>query len=296
MKKDITFFADDNTKGVKLTSTSANHIANLAKEYIASITSQLENIEFCDVRIGLLSSDKPKLIQAGASEETINKVPSMLEDITEAKSLIAWLREALKAKDNLLKEVKDTDMDDWAAATGQELPPIPKYKKSITTDDAIAELSVKDRQRYFSLETKCAVIGKYIHPDGTFSKKREDYLKYLSHPYSTQGSGSDMVVSEFTPSVQKDVIENLFFNLQNTHREAQAELNGIKYTIEKKVQDSAIEAETLNADLRNDYNSKYQAVAAAYNLWVKTETQRAAALKIVIPNALMPIYNKIAKL
>ena len=41
MEQDLTFF---DTNG--LTSTSANHIANLAKEYVQAQTQELENVEF----------------------------------------------------------------------------------------------------------------------------------------------------------------------------------------------------------------------------------------------------------
>ena len=37
MQKDLVFFKKEGEEGVALTSTSANHIANLAKEYIQGV-------------------------------------------------------------------------------------------------------------------------------------------------------------------------------------------------------------------------------------------------------------------
>lgn len=37
MQKDLVFFKKEDEEGVALTSTSANHIANLAKEYIQGV-------------------------------------------------------------------------------------------------------------------------------------------------------------------------------------------------------------------------------------------------------------------
>ena len=44
MQKDLVFFKKEGEEGVALTSTSANHIANMAKEYIQGTETQL-NIE-----------------------------------------------------------------------------------------------------------------------------------------------------------------------------------------------------------------------------------------------------------
>ena len=49
MVEDNIFFAKDDTEGIKLTSTSANHVANLAKEYIQTLESQLNGVSFLDV-------------------------------------------------------------------------------------------------------------------------------------------------------------------------------------------------------------------------------------------------------
>ena len=54
--KDMVFFANEDTEGVKLSSTSANHIANLAKEYIQGVETQLNNICFFNAEVALVGS------------------------------------------------------------------------------------------------------------------------------------------------------------------------------------------------------------------------------------------------
>lgn len=46
MQKDLVFFKKEGEEGVALTSTSANHIANMAKEYIQGMETQLNNVSF----------------------------------------------------------------------------------------------------------------------------------------------------------------------------------------------------------------------------------------------------------
>ena len=45
MQRDLVFFKKEGEEGVALTSTSANHIANLAKEYIQGVETQV-NTEY----------------------------------------------------------------------------------------------------------------------------------------------------------------------------------------------------------------------------------------------------------
>ena len=73
--KDMVFFADENTEGIKLTSTSANHIANLAKEYIQGVETQLNNICFFNAEVTLVGSvGGTSVIQIGKTSEDLNDV------------------------------------------------------------------------------------------------------------------------------------------------------------------------------------------------------------------------------
>lgn len=95
MKKQ--FFGD---KG--LTSTSANHIANLAKEAYERLEAKLNTTSFIRETITVIGSTAEttvKLAQTGL----ITSAPNILKEICEYKSLIAWLREAIIEKENLFK-------------------------------------------------------------------------------------------------------------------------------------------------------------------------------------------------
>lgn len=46
MQKDLVFFKKNSEEDVAITSTSANYLANMAKEYIQGVETQLNNISF----------------------------------------------------------------------------------------------------------------------------------------------------------------------------------------------------------------------------------------------------------
>ena len=88
MQKDLVFFKKEGEEGVALTSTSANHIANMAKEYIQGMETQLNNVSFLNVEVGLISANAHNVIQEGTSREVLSSIPSMLESIAQALSVL----------------------------------------------------------------------------------------------------------------------------------------------------------------------------------------------------------------
>ena len=86
MQKDLVFFKKEGEEGVALTSTSANHIANLAKEYIQGVETQLNNICFFSAGVALVGSTGISVIQTGETSEVLNNLQSLLEGVAQAKS------------------------------------------------------------------------------------------------------------------------------------------------------------------------------------------------------------------
>ena len=167
MQKDLVFLKKEGEEGVALTSTSANHIANLAKEYIQGVETQLNNISFFNVEVALVGSiGGANTIQTGESSEVLDSLQSLLEGVAQAKSLIAWLREGIKAKENLMKGLQTISLEGWCKENGMVKPETPNYGHVLTEVEYYASLPIKERNRYYQLETEAAVIGKYIHPDG----------------------------------------------------------------------------------------------------------------------------------
>lgn len=103
MKKDMIFFS---TEGKGLTSTSANHIANLAKEMVREIETFVSGLTLYSTSVVLIGNDNVNIINEGDTAEALDKVKTQLHTIAKANSLIAWLREAIKAKERLQKEVE----------------------------------------------------------------------------------------------------------------------------------------------------------------------------------------------
>jgi hypothetical protein len=291
MEKDKIFFGESG-----LTSTSANHIANLAKEWIQTIESEINSTNLYDVNVSLVDTSNTRCTQHGNVIEDLEKIPTHLEMIGLAKSLVAWLREAIKARQRLVNEVEDMNLDEYCRLNSIELDGAPIVEKYLTADEAISELSVKERNRYYMLETLCATIGKYIHPDGWLSEKRKDLNNVLTHPCKVKGEGHDMVIYDYVPTVKVGDVDAVFFGLQKKHRELQAELNSIKFKIEQKCTEDKIAKKAKYDSEFSKWHSDYEKVHNALQTWKLEEVKRISSLKIIIPNELKSVYEAISSL
>lgn len=279
-----------------LTSTSANHIANLAKEYVQDEEMQLNSIRMVNCFVSVIGSSEKTQILKGTDDSWLQWYTESVNGVTDAKSLIAWLREAIKAKEQMLKEIDSKDIEEWAEENNITLPERPVKRSVPTREQLIAELDIKERNRIYRLETEAAVIGKCIHPNGQFSDARKELHNRLSTPIEIKGEGRDALVYSYEPSCDFNDVDRIFFELQKWHRESQAELNSILFKIDERVKNEEISANAEYIEARKSYERDYETVRAEFKLWKDKESKRVSSLKIVIPNDLNKIYERVSKL
>lgn len=289
MQKDNIYFGE---KG--LTATSANHVANLAKEYYQGLETYLNGIKFYSERVSIIGSAIDTVLSQG--ETSVDKIPECLKQIAEMKSLIAWLREAIKAKENLIKELNYSNVKDWCEEQGVEYPAYPEDPGYMDENDYLATLTVKERNRYFELQAHCAVIGKYIHNNGHLADERATLKMRTSHPTRVSGEGNQMVIYRYTPSIEKDKVDDLFFELQNQHRSMQAELNGMKHKMDIAINNDIMEKRTAYNIAYDKACEEIHKVKQQHKEWLQKESTRVQELKIIIPKDLLDAYSKIEAL
>lgn len=279
-----------------LTSTSANHVANLAKEWYRNIVTELEGINFIQRSIKLISSNTKDITEYPSTKEMVAEIPSKLKEIAEAKSLIAWLREALKCKRRIIKEIEEETFGTWCSHNNIEQPIFPDKDSTMTEAQYYNSLSIKDRNRYYYLETMAAVFGNYIHQDGKYSEARDVLNKVIRKPVTLEEDGVNTVIYYSEPMFTVEEVDNMYFNLQKLYREYQAELNGMKHNCELAIQKSHDDATSkFNTDYAN-YQRELAALQEQWNQDTYKRKEEAANLKIIIPNSLKDIYNKINSL
>lgn len=280
------FFGD---KG--LTATSANHIANLAKEAYEKLEAKLESTSFIKETIQVIGSTAEttvKYSQAGL----ISQAEKILIDIYNYKSLIAWLREAIKEKENFFKVNKAWQSNEYLLHLNNR----PVRENYITEQDVINSWTVKEQEDYLSLETQCAVIGKYIHPNGPLSKAKTELSKRINKPVTTECSGRDTIIRKYYAECTEEEVDNLFFKLQKYHREFQARLNGIKHKIEIAIREDMQRKDEAYKLALEEYHSKLDELSIQDKLTRDAKHKEIESLKIVIPNRLEVVYNSLTNM
>lgn len=282
--------------GEGLTSTSANHIANLAKEMIRGVETSLASLVLYSTSVALIGTESSDELVKGATDEELQAVNGKLRTVAKAKSLIAWLREAIKAKERMIKEAEALTLRDFAKMREIDLPKPPEKAPALTEEEYYGSLTLDERNRYYETETLAAVLGKAIHPDGSFAAARDALDKRLQSPREVKGDGRDTLIYTFTPTVEYQAVDDLYFRLQKQYREAQATVNSFKYECQRAVKDSQVAADTKYADELADYNKQTQLLSARLSAYIKERVREIGDYKIVIPASLKDIFTEVSHL
>lgn len=272
-----------------LTAASANHIADIAKESYQAVEKRLSSMDFHKTTVVLIGSSDETVISYGMSAEQFAGIRDGINEIVELKRLIAYLREAIKAKEKLAEEAGEIGSSELE----QLLDSKPEKEPDLIAQDVIDSWNIKERNHYLSLQTKCAVIGKFIHPDGALSEARKAYMERLSTPKAVKENGKDTLVYTYYPNVEGEEVESMFFALQAEHRSAQAELNGMMHEIEKTIAADKEEKSRRWSAALEQWKADVDLKREDLNRERNRKRKEVEALKIVIPDNLRPIYEKL---
>ena len=257
-----------------------------------AIERQMAKLEFYRTAVSLIGDSEEAVVSCGTGPERFSQIRKWVEEVCACKSLIAYLREAIKAKDKLTM-----DLDDYGAEEIQELSEKePEKEDRLTFEQVLDSWPIKERNRYLGLETRCAVIGKFIHPDGEYSEARKHFTDRMLSPKELHENGKDTLVYSYYPNIDGQEIDALFFELQAEHRKAQAELNGMRNEISRLIDE--------------DWRRKSDAWSVEHEKWSESmirlkerimrekedRSKEIENLRIVIPDSLKPIYGKIKAL
>lgn len=201
-----------------LTITSANHLANIAKEMYESLQSKLEALKLYSRDYLLAINGNTFRVENESEKSDLAAMSAGLKEIGELKSLIAYLREGIKAKMALDSDSSFEEYLENLIKEGREDLVKPTAKKSVTFEDEFAKLTTEQKARYYTLEAKCATIGNFIHPEGSFAKARKDFFEHKKNPTKVSGKGQEAEINSYTSSFTPEEVDSEFFSLQKEYR------------------------------------------------------------------------------
>ena len=284
------------TKGI--TSTSANHIANIAKEVMEESRALLENITFVNCNVGLISSDVSRLTEKGYDTDELGNIVLSINKVAECNALIAYLREAIKAKEGELEYIEGISTSKFLKIKGIEIvdPRSSHGLDFMTEDDAIALLSQQERISYLILEATAAAIGNRIHPGKSFAEARRKLELKRKEPIKLVGSGSDALVYTYSPSADVDEVNETFMQLQSAHRTANKQLNSLKFKVKQIMDDHNLKAKREYAAQSEEYDRIIATYAKQAEAFIEEQKKELLELKIVIPSDFQKLFDELNSL
>lgn len=287
-----------------MTSTSAQHVSAMANVMVQDIKQNIMGLRLYEKSIRVIGDAE---VTVETVNNTLPEIAESVKRICKANALIAWLREAVKEREQAQKYVSDMSLDDWMKKQGIEKPVSPEppqmprinfqdYKTILDTG-----LSVKEYNRFVELNSALAVYGEMIHEKGLLTRQKSELARIMQNPTEVKESGRDTIITTYKVDVNISAdIDNLYTELQSEYRKLQAEKNGIEakfsnlamdYQTRKNDEWKAAKAQ-YDRDLQK-VNSELVGIQTQMQEWKKQRLEELAALKIIIPDALKPLYKEL---
>ena len=287
-----------------MTSTSAQHVSAMANVMVQDVKQHLMGLRLYEKSIRVIGDVECKV------EEVNNTLPEIsdgVKQICKANALIAWLREAVKEREQAQQYIQDMTLDKWMELQGIEKPasPVPPMMPKINFQDykTILDtgLTVKEYNRFVELNSALAVYGEMIHDKGLLTRQKNELARIMQNPTEVKESGRDTIITTYKVDVNVAVdIDKLYTELQSEYRKLQAEKNGIEakfsnlamdYQTRKMEEWKAAKAQ-YDRDLTR-VNSELVGIQTQMQEWKKQRLEELAALKIIIPNDLKALYKSL---
>ena len=287
-----------------MTSTSAQHVSAMANVMVQDVKQHIMGLRLYEKSIRVIGDVECKV------EEVNNTLPEIsdgVKQICKANALIAWLREAVKEREKAQQYVQDMTLDKWMELEGIEKPtsPQPPMMPKINFQDynTILDtgLSVKEYNRFVELNSALAVYGEMIHDKGLLTRQKNELARIMQNPTEVKESGRDTIITTYKVDVNISAdIDNLYTELQSEYRKLQAEKNGIEAKFSnmamayqtRKMEEWKAAKSQYDRDLTR-VNSELVGIQTRMQEWKKQRLEELAALKIIIPNDLKPLYKSL---
>ena len=287
-----------------MTSSTANFYANIAKELQKAAAERLDSVKFFRTSVAVIGSSEKQLMGDGTHDLAF--ITSDLETLASMNAFCAWVREAIKEKEAQQGIINRTDINDWLKTNGINVPEAPEHirdPRPVSEESVINSWDINKRNKYLRLEAFAATYGKYIHPDGAYSKARKKAHTALNNPITKEGTGRDMVLYYTEPSVAIGAVDGLFLALQSEYRGYEKELNQMKAEIKETVNNLTREAYDKHQkeldiwkEKHREYSALWTDLRAKFTTWRISELERISNLKITIPSSLKDTFLMIKEI
>ena len=281
------------SKGLSM--SQAQSISNLCNQRSRDISFKLRDI-----------NNVEKVLEIGEKtyvETPGKKMPENVVDLLADKSRLhatqAFLMENIKAKDEMLSEIKHRQMEfDLLAPNHGELLDA-EIESSVSEDWGWGQLSLPEYNEYLEAEAFASHVGQFIHKGGKLDNLRSELptLKTLEWIEVESGKKTPLKVSVHHTAEE---LGDLHEQLAGVHRNHEQRVNYFKAKVKNLVttenariaKENAVKEASVseaNQKVLNDYNkakeewqASYRKASHLFEEERQNEIKKTAALRIAI--------------
>lgn len=303
---DETFFGESGC-----TSTSVMHNANTAQERVRTKAERLGGIRLYKTDLKVVGDNPVEVYAKGWETDELLAIEENLEEIGLANAYKAYACEATKQRDKNIKIVEEMELEEYCAIKGIEMTVRPVMARVPSKEEILAGMSIKERNKIYMLQAMASTYGKYIHPlsrkgvsvassfeldesfANTLASARSAVSKVKNNPRRVVEKTNATLIYIDEPSVEPDVIEEVYMKLMAKYRRYQAELNGYLNKIDRQYEELKAKAAMDYAQEYADYEARTKALRAEMKAYIESEVKRMREEKIVIPNDLKALHDEL---
>ena len=93
-----------------ITSTEGNYLANISKELLEAANGRLANVRFFNTSVAVIGSNDRQYMSMGNTD--LSFILTDLETVCNMNSFCAWIREAIKEKENQQRVINSMTMEE----------------------------------------------------------------------------------------------------------------------------------------------------------------------------------------
>lgn len=256
-----------------LTSSEANYICERIKERLKPIQDAVSHIPTHTATLDGERLDKFAKIE---------NIDTKLTQIGSLYAISAYLRTAIKEKDDRLNEISQKIVEIRQKVEQKvdeiDFKSLEKLKK-VTIDDFLKTLPLEDVVNYKESEAKAAHIGKFIH---NFDTIREEITQ--KELISFKEVGEKVFKIHNIPLYELQELQNLQENLLAQHRKYESEVNFYKAKFREFENQSKLQYEQELLRLSQQRQDKINQLVIEKTTELTQIKEEIAQFRIVIPN------------
>jgi hypothetical protein len=267
-----------------LSLSQAQSISNLCNQRAREITENLVGVNNYGKTVDILLATggiKTHTIQVG--KPLPENVVTLLKEKSGLHACQAFLMENIKAKDAMLREIKEAHPD----FSGIVVPKRPvaeimdvknKLLNEVSENFGWEQLSANELNEYLEAEAFASHIGQFIHKDGILDHLRNELPHVPPIEWMTIKDGEKTPVEIKTHHTSEQLLA-VHEELAAQHRQYEQRVNYFKAKVKNLTTQENARIAKVNADLQNEAETINNKLNSEYDTAFKAYTEKTKSVK-----------------